>query len=106
MPGPGFRPLLCGFALALLAGCAGEKAEAPPAISPREVVSMQPGDGSASFFFPLEIPFEEVRKAIEASLPRTLSDDRKQEITAALKDDFYRFSIERGDVEIGFSGEW
>lgn len=32
-----------------------------------------------------------------------MSDERKQEISSALQDDFYRYALERGPVEVGFS---
>ena len=35
-----------------------------------------------------------------------MSDERKQEISGAIQDDFYRYTLERGGVEVGFSGEW
>ena len=32
-----------------------------------------------------------------------MSDERKQEITSALQDGFYRYTLERGAVEVGFA---
>ncbi|MFL6196480.1 MAG: DUF4403 family protein [Thermoanaerobaculia bacterium] len=105
MHAAGLRLLLLGLALALFAGCAGEKAGSPPAVSPPEV-SMLPGEGSASFFFPVEIPLAEAKRIVEARLPRTMRDERRQEIASGITDDFFRYTLERGDVELGVAGEW
>ncbi|MEO6196084.1 MAG: DUF4403 family protein [Thermoanaerobaculia bacterium] len=95
-----------GFLLALLlAGCSGTPVQSPsgsgsaPILLPME-------DGKASFFFPVSIPLSEVRRIIEASVPPRMSDERKQEISGAVQDDFYRYDLERGTAEVGFSGEW
>ena len=93
--------LASGFLLtALLAGCSGNPAS--PARPPAAIAP--PAAGRASFFFPLAIPLAEVRRIVEESVPPRVSDERKQEITSALKDGFYRYTLERGAVEVGFAG--
>jgi hypothetical protein len=96
--------LAWGFPLAaLLAACPGARVQAPPGPSPAAIAP--PAAGRASFFFPVAIPLAEVRRIVEASVPPRVSDERKQEITSALKDGFYRYTLERGAVEVGFAGE-
>lgn len=85
-----------------LAGCPAGQIQAPPSV-PRPPARVE--EGRASFFFPIEIPLTEVRRTIEESLPPRMSDERKQELADGLREDFYRYSIERGPVEVGFSGE-
>jgi hypothetical protein len=88
--------------LLLLAGCAGARVQAPPA----PALALPPAEaGKASFFFPVEIPLAEVRRTIEESLPPRVSDEQKREIASALQDDYYRYTLERGPVEAGFTGE-
>ncbi|MFL6236257.1 MAG: DUF4403 family protein [Thermoanaerobaculia bacterium] len=96
---PQARPAL--LLAALLAGCAGARVQAPPAPAP---VLPPAKAGKASFFFPVEIPLAEVRRTVEESLPPRVSDERKREIASALQDDYYRYTLERGPVEAGFSG--
>ncbi|HEY0511378.1 MAG TPA: DUF4403 family protein [Thermoanaerobaculia bacterium] len=97
-------PLL--LAVTLLAGCSGARVQAPPPapVAPASVLGPAEG-GRASFFFPVAIPLAEVRRIVEASLPPRVSDERRQEISAALQDDFYRYTLERGPVEVGFGGK-
>ena len=59
--------------------------------------------GKASFFFPVAVPLAEVRRLVEASVPPRWSDERKAEIASALKDGFYRYTLQRGAVEVGFA---
>jgi hypothetical protein len=88
--------------LVLLAGCSGARVQPPPVPTP----SLPPAEaGKASFFFPVEIPLAEVRRIVEESLPPRVSDEQKQEISSALQDDYYRYALERGPVEVGFTGE-
>ena len=61
-------------------------------------------EGRASFFFPVEIPLSEVQRRLEQALPPRMTDERRQELTAGLQEDFYRYAIDRGPVEAGFSG--
>src|SRR4051812_960106 len=101
-----FRPCSpLGLLLALLlAGCSGARVQAPPTEAP--VPSLLPTQaGKASFFFPVEIPLAEVRRIVEESLPPRVSDEQKQEISGALQDDYYRYILARGPVEVGFTGE-
>jgi hypothetical protein len=77
----------------------------PPASIPTPAI-LSSESGKASFFFPVAIPLSQVRRIVEESVPPRMSDGRKQEISGALDDDFYRYTLERGDVEVGFSGEW
>lgn len=87
--------------LTLLAGCSGARVQAPPVPLP----APPPAEaGRASFFFPVEIPLAEARRIVEESLPPRVSDERKQEISSALQDDYYRYDLERGPVEAGFTG--
>ena len=99
------RQLPLVLAAALLAGCSGGRVQAPPAL-PAPPASVLPAQaGKASFFFPVAIPLAEVRRILESSLPPRVSDERKQEISGALQDDYYRYALERGAVEAGFTGE-
>jgi Domain of unknown function (DUF4403) len=87
---------------ALLAACSGARVQPPPVPAP----APPPAEaGKASFFFPVEIPLAEVRRIVEESLPSRVSDEQKQEISSALQDDYYRYALERGPVEVGFTGE-
>jgi hypothetical protein len=60
-------------------------------------------EGRASFFFPVEIPLSEVRRALEQALPPRMTDERQQDLTAGLREDFYRYTIDRGPLEAEFS---
>jgi len=91
--------------LALLAGCSGPRVQPPPATLPTSAI-LSSESGKASFFFPVTISLSQVRQIVEESVPPRMSDERKQEISGALHDDFYRYTLERGEVEVGFSGEW
>jgi hypothetical protein len=97
-----------GLLLALLlAGCSGARVQTPSGPAPVPAPSLPPAQaGTASFFFPVSIPLSEMRRIVEASLPSRLADERKQEISGAIQEDFYRYDLERGPVEVGFSGEW
>jgi hypothetical protein len=88
--------------LALLGACSGARVPPPPASAP---ASPPVEAGRASFFFPVEIPLAEVRRIVEDGLPPRVSDEQKQEISGALQDDYYRYALERGLVEAGFTGE-
>ncbi len=44
-----------------------------------------------------------MRRIVEASLPLRMNDERRQEISGALEDDFYRYTLERGPVAVGFA---
>lgn len=93
------------LAVAILAGCSGSRVQAPPP-APAPPASILPTQaGKASFFFPVAVPLAEVRRIVEASLPPRVSDERKQEISGALQDDYYRYSLERGPVAAGFAAE-
>ena len=91
--------------LTLLTGCSGSRVQPPPAAIPTSAI-LSSESGKASFFFPVTVPLSQVRRIVEESVPARMSDERKQEISGALHDDFYRYTLERGDVEVGFSGEW
>lgn len=91
------------FLLLLLAGCAGSRVQAPP---PGPVPAPAPEAGHASFFFPIEIPLADLRRMLDESLPRRLNDERKQEISETLRDDFYRYTLDRGEIALGLSGDW
>jgi hypothetical protein len=97
---PRFRPAL--VLAALLAACSGARVQPPPVPTPSLPLAEA---GKASFFFPVEIPLAEVRRIVEESLPPRVSDEQKQEISSALQDDYYRYALERGPVEVGFTGE-
>ena len=88
--------------LLVLAGCAGSRVQGPPGpplAPPAEA-------GHASFFFPIEIPLADLRRILDQSLPRQLKDERKQEISETFRDDFYRYTLDRGEITLGVSGEW
>jgi hypothetical protein len=101
---PGFLLVAVVFA-GMLAGCSGERVQPPPGSIPTPAI-LSSESGKASFFFPVAIPLTQVRRIVEESVPPRMSDERKQEISGALRDDFYRYTLERGEVEIGLSGEW
>lgn len=61
-------------------------------------------EGKASFFFPVEIPLSEIRRRMEEALPPRMTDERQQELTAGLREDFYRYTIDRGPVEAELAG--
>lgn len=88
--------------LLVLTGCAGSRVQAPPA-SPSAPPA---GPGLASFFFPVEIPLAEVRRMLEQALPPRIGDERRQEIADGLRDDFYRYTLDRGEIAVGLSGDW
>lgn len=90
------------LAALLLCGCPGGRVQAPPP-APRPPARVE--EGRASFFFPIEIPLTEVRRTLEESLPPRMNDERRQELAEGLREDFYRYAIERGPVEVGFAGE-
>ena len=94
------------FLSALLAGCSGARVQPPPSASVPTSAVLSSESGKASFFFPVAIPLTQVRRIVEESVPPRMSDERKQEISGAIQDDFYRYTLERGGVEVGFSGEW
>ena len=62
--------------------------------------------GTASFFFPVEVPLAELGRMLDAAVPRRMADTRKEEVADALREDFYRYEVERGPVEVGSTGEW
>jgi hypothetical protein len=96
------RPCLSVLFLALLTACSGARVQAPPVPAP----APPPAEaGRASFFFPVEVSLAEVRRIVEESLPPRVSDEQKQEISSALQDGYYRYTLERGAVEAGFTGE-
>lgn len=103
MTRPGI-PGITGIVLAiLLAGCSETPVQSPPSASPP--VSLVPvEEGTASFFFPIEIPLSEVQRTLEQALPPRMIDERQQELTSALREDFYRYVIDRGPIEAGFAG--
>jgi hypothetical protein len=58
--------------------------------------------GRASFFFPVQIPLTQVRKALEDAIPRRLRGEQSEELSSALEGDAYRYDVERGDIVAGF----
>ncbi|HEX6900916.1 MAG TPA: DUF4403 family protein [Thermoanaerobaculia bacterium] len=96
------RRFACLTALLVLTGCAGSRVQTPPA-SPSAPLT---GPGQASFFFPVEIPLAEVRRMLEGALPPRISDERRQEIADGIRDDFYRYTLDRGEIAVGFSGDF
>jgi hypothetical protein len=102
------RPTPLLLAVAILAGCSGGRVQAPPPapVSPAPPASVLPSQpGKASFFFTVAIPLTEVGRIVESSLPPKMADERKQEISGAIQDDYYRYALERGPVETGFALE-
>src|SRR5436305_9262927 len=94
-----------GLLLAVsLAACPGARVQGPPRPAPAAAPAVQPAAGKASFFFPVAVPLAEVGRLVEASVPPRMSDERKAEIASALKEGFYRYTLERGAVEVGFVG--
>lgn len=91
-------------AAALLAGCSGGRIQAPPALPAPAPAILPTEAGRATFFFPVTVPLAEVARIVEGSLPPRVSDERKQEISGAIQDDFYRYTLERGPVAVGFFG--
>jgi hypothetical protein len=99
------------FVLVLLV-CAGLAASACASIpgrpSPELPAPSRPltDPGTASFFFPVEVSLAELGRMLDAAVPRRMADTRKEEVADALREDFYRYEVERGPVEVGSSGEW
>lgn len=58
--------------------------------------------GRASFFFPVQIPLSQVRKALEDAIPRRLRGEQSEELSSALEGDAYRYDVERGEIVVGF----
>ena len=98
-------PLLPLVFVGILTGCSGARVPPPAASLPTPSI-LSSESGKASFFFPVTVPLSQVRRIVEESIPPRMSDERKQEISGAIQDDFYRYTLERGEVEVGFSGEW
>lgn len=97
MPRRLFAALAC-LALALGA-CRTTRVETPvPATSAGPVVET----GRASFFFPVQIPLSQVRRALEEAIPRRLKGEQAQDLAAGLEGDSYRYDVERGEVVVGF----
>jgi hypothetical protein len=42
---------------------------------------------------------------LDASVPKRMADTRKEEVAEALREDFYRYEVERGPIEVGSGGE-
>jgi hypothetical protein len=100
-----FRGCFPGLLALLLTACSAGQIQAPPS-APLPVSQRLPAEsGKASFFFPLEIPPADLGRRFEAGLPARFGDERRQELTDALREDFYRYTVERGAVEVGFAGE-
>jgi Domain of unknown function (DUF4403) len=76
----------------------------PPAPPPG--VRILPDDvGSASFFLPVEVPLAEVRRRVEASIPRQIEEQRREEYSPLLDEESWRLLATRGVLEVGFSAE-
>ncbi|HYO15365.1 MAG TPA: DUF4403 family protein [Thermoanaerobaculia bacterium] len=108
MSSPSMRPV---FVLVLLVSAglaAGSCASIPVPPSPELPAPSRPltDPGTASFFFPVEVSLAELGRMLDAAVPRRLADTRKEEVAEALREDFYRYEVERGPVEVGSSGEW
>jgi hypothetical protein len=86
--------------LALTLGACRSAQVVPPAVPAGSLVET----GRASFFFPVQIPLSQVRKALEDNIPRQLRGEQKEELSAGLEDDSYRYDVERGEVVVGFHG--
>lgn len=99
------RSFLPALLVLLLTGCASSVRiePPPPQTGPQAPVTEA---GQASFFFPIRIPLAEVERILDQTLPRRMADERSEELTDALKDDFVRYDLERGPVEAGFSDGW
>lgn len=84
--------------LALALGACRTTQVMPPAMPATPVVET----GRASFFFPVQIPLSQVRKALEEAVPRRLKGEQAQELSSGLEGDSYRYDVERGEVVAGF----
>lgn len=99
VPGAGLV-LLAAAALAL-----GACATAPLPSPEIPASSRLTEPGTASFFFPVEVPLAELGRMLDASVPKRMADTRKEEVAETLREDFYRYEVERGPIEVGSSGE-
>lgn len=76
----------------------------PPAPPPG--VRVLPDDaGHASFFLPVEVPLAEVRSRAEASVPRQIEEQRREEYSPLLDEESWRLLATRGGLDVGFSAE-
>lgn len=76
----------------------------PPA--PPSGVRILPDDvGRASFFLPVDVPLSEVRGQVEASVPRQLEEQRREEYSPLLDQESWRLLATRGVIDVGFSAE-
>jgi hypothetical protein len=98
------RHLAAVAVLAMMAGACSSGRVQPPAEMP--VPAPPPATGTASFFFPVEVPLAELGRMLDAAVPRRMAETRKEEVAEALREDFYRYEVERGPVALGSSGEW
>ncbi|MFP5287374.1 MAG: DUF4403 family protein, partial [Thermoanaerobaculia bacterium] len=42
---------------------------------------------------------------LDASVPKRMADTRKEEVAEALREDFYKYEVERGPIEVESGGE-
>lgn len=76
----------------------------PPAPPPG--VRILPDDvGHASFFLPVEVPLAEVRGRVEASVPRQMEEQRREEYSPLLEEDSWRLLATRGLIDVGFAAD-
>lgn len=62
-------------------------------------------EGRLSLFLPWTIPLRDLQQAVEAETPRYFADERKDDIASWLRDDFYRYRLARGPIELGIAGD-
>jgi hypothetical protein len=61
--------------------------------------------GRASFFLPIEVPLAEVRSRVEASVPRQIEEQRREEYSPLLEKESWRLLATRGVIDVGFAAE-
>ena len=86
--------LICAW----LAGCA----SAPPPASTPPLTGSDLQEGRLALDLPLVIPLSQIGESMESGIPRSVSEERKEDFSPLLSGDFYRYQLGRGPVEVGF----
>lgn len=105
-------PALVALLLAgLLAACSPSSSRSPdiavepPPPGPASAAPPEIEEGRLSLFLPWQIPLSDLQQAVEAETPRYFADERKDDIASWLRDDFYRYRLARGPIELGLAGD-
>ena len=94
------------LAAALLTACARPAPVLIDPPAPPPGVRILPDDvGHASFFLPVEVPLTEVRRRVEASVPRQIEEQRREEYSPLLEEESWRLLATRGVLDVGFAAD-